>query len=427
MSHGTKPEHRTRVFSWYIFAMDVRTLYRALLLSLLLVIPLSIYIVPTVAAQVIGFVVFVAPLWLPILLGVVFAPLWLTLVRSYYVANVPYVMLELKPGEDTPKSPRPMEAIFYALYHRVSLTIQDELLSGAVRMPWSFELASHAGTVRFFVRIPRVHRQSFEARLRSEYKDIDIDEPRDYARERAINPASHTVLVREYALAKPDPYPLKTYEAYDAEKKEQPFSRLLEKMVALGEHEYLFVSWMVRPHQRARPHFFAPEVDTLHQDATAEIARLVGDEGDPRRLPKEAQSVIAALEHALKKPSYDCGLRALYVSETAQYSSSREAFVEHLFDEFADPALNSIESRDPRARWGWPLSDVAVVAPWLSEWYALHLYRRRAFFAPPYYGTSFVLNTAELATMFHLPQVSRRSVLARARGVRLEPPANLPV
>lgn len=407
--------------------MDVRTLYRALLVSLILVIPISIYVVPTVAAQVLGFIAFLAPLWLPVLLGVVFAPLWLTLVRSYYVAHVPYVILELKPGEHTPKSPRPMEAIFYALYHRVSLTVQDELLTGAIRMPWSFELASHAGTVRFFVRIPRVHRQAFEARLRSEYQDIDIDEPRDYARELEANPASHAMVLREYTLAKPDPYPLKQYDAYEAEKQEQPFSHLLERLVSLGEHEHLFVSWIVRPHQRARRHFFAPEVDTLHQDATDEIARLVGDEGDPRRLPKEAQSVIAALENALKKPSYDCGLRTLYVSTAAQFSSERVAFIEHLFDGFADPTLNSVEPHDPRTRWGWPLSDVVQVAPWLSEWYALHLYRRRAFFAPPYYGTPFVLNTAELATMFHLPQVSRRSVLARSRGVRLEPPANLPV
>ncbi len=407
--------------------MDVRTIYRALALSLLLVVPVAIYVAPQTSASVVGFFVFLSPLWLPPLLALIAVPLWITVVRSQYLARIPYTLLELKPGEDTPKTPRPMEAIFYALYHRVTISRASELLTGEFRLPWSFEIASHAGTVRFFVRIPRAHRQSFELRLRSEYPDIDIDEPRDYARELAFNPATHALVVREFKLTKPDPYPLKVYDAYDKEKKPQPFSHVLETALRMGEHEHLFVSWMVRPHQRERTGFFAPEADTLHQEATNEIARLVGEEGDPRRLPKEAQSVIAHLENALKKPSYDCGLRALYVSTQEAYSEERISMVEHLFDTFSDPSLNSLEAYDPRGRWGWPLSDITRIAPWLSEWYAVNLYRRRAFFAPPYYGAPFVLNTAELATVFHLPQVSRRSVLARARGQRLEPPDNLPI
>jgi len=408
--------------------MEARTLYRALALSLLLVAPVLIYLAPGSAAWFFGGVFYLAPLWLPLLLFAIFAPLWLTYIRSQYVASIPYVVLELKPGEGTPKTARAMEMVFYSLYHRVSISREKELLTGEIRMPWSFEIAASNGTVRFFIRVPKSQRQAVELRLRTEYRDIDIDEPRDYARETGFDPISMRLSVREYELQKPDPYPLKTYETYEASPKTpSPFDRLTERLVEVGESEHLFISFMVRPHQRARKKIWKQEQETLHESATEEIARIVGPSGDPRQLPKQTQEVVKAIEDALKKPSFECGIRAVYFASREAFSAVKANQLDELFVAFGDPHLNGFVALNPRERLTWPFSDIFSALPWISDSYFFHLFRRRAYFAPPYYGKSFVLNTAELATVFHLPYVSRSSALSRSRGARLEPPDELPV
>lgn len=413
----------------YFLLMEARTLYRALALSLLLAIPLFIYLSPGGAAWFFGGFFFLAPLWLPPFLFALFAPLWLTYVRSQYVASIPYIILELKPGEHTPKTARAMELVFYSLYHRVNISRKTELLTGQIRLPWSFEIAAERGTVRFFVRIPRAHRQALELRLRTEYRDIDIDEPRDYAREVGFNPAAMRLAVREYTLTKPDPYPLKTYEVYEANAKKtsSPFDELLKRLVEFGEGERLFISIIIRPHQRAREKIWQAERHTLQEAAAIEIARIVGPAGDPRLLPKETQGVVTAIENALKKPSFDCGIRAIYLAERGAFSEVKANKLDELFNGFNDAELNGFVAIDPKTRLMWPLSDIFAALPWVADSYLFRLFRRRAYFAPPYYGKPFVLNTAELATIFHLPYVSRASALSRSRGARLEPPEDLPV
>lgn len=408
--------------------MPARALLRIFFLSLLLLIPLGIYFVPNVTASIAGGILALAPLWLPPLLIAILAPLWLLQIRSQFVSNVPYVVLELKPGEHTPKTAKAMELVLYALHHRVTISRMSELLTGQIRLPWSFEIAAEGGVVRFFVRIPRMHRQAMELRLRSEYRDIDIDEPRDYAREVSFSPVSKKLVAKEYRLAKPDPYPLATFDTYEKQKDARdPFADLLETLVGVSEEEHLYVSYIVRPHQRERRGFFSRPSDSLHEEASAEIGAILGAEGDPRNLPLSQQKVITAIEQALKKPSFECGIRVLYLASRSAWSAERSEKLEYLFDGFSDPQLNSFSAYDPLERISWPLSDLFVALPWLREWYLLNLYRRRAFFAPPYYGRTSVLNTAELATLFHLPYVSKSSALSRTRVGRLEPPVNLPV
>ena len=408
--------------------MNYKAVFRALLASLLLVVPLGVYLAPNLTATLLNGIIFLAPLWLPPLLFFIFVPLWVIQTRSQYIAGIPYTILELKPGEHTPKTAHAMELVFYSLHHRVHISRRAEFLTGQVRLPWSFEIAATGGTVRFFVRIPQAHRQALELRIRSEYRDIDIDEVRDYAREVRFDPLGMKLAVREFILGKPDPYPLKTYEAYEQKKDTAgPFAKLLESLVAVGEAEHVFLSYIIRPHQRARKNFWSEETDTLQHDASREIATIVGSRGDIHDLSQEQQQLVATIEAGLKKPSFDCGIRALYVARREHFNEERAHALGSLFQDFSDVELNEFHSYNPHERIGWPLSDIFRALPWLEEMYLFNLFRRRAYFAPPYYGQSFVLNTAELATVFHLPHIARSSALARARGNRLEPPVNLPV
>lgn len=408
--------------------MPERIIFRILALSLLLLPPLGIYFAPHAMAAIVGGIGAAAPVWLPLLLTALLAPLWITYVRSQYIASIPYVIFELKPGEATPKTARAAELIFYSLYHRIEVTRFAALVTGQVRVPWSFEIAVGDGVVRFFMRVPKDHRQAVESRFRAEYRDIDLDEVRDYARETGWNPFSMRCAVREYTLAKPDPYPLKTYERHESDDPPRdPLIEFLESLIGVGEGERLFISWIVRPHQQERRRLWEEPSDPLHQDARDVIVSLVGDAGNMKSIPESKQRVVAAVEAGLKKPSFDVGLRALYFADREHWKDERAESLDALFDRFSDTELNGFTSYNPESRVAWPLSDLMKAVPGFSGGYFLNLYRRRAYFAPPYYGKPFILNTAELATVYHLPHIPRVSALGRARGTRLEPPDNLPV
>lgn len=412
--------------------MDRAVITRVAIVAVVVAIPVTIYIAPGFAAFIYGLVTGLSPLWLPPVLALLAWPVWLTYIRSQYVSSIPYATLELKPGDNTPKTAKPMELVFYSLYYRTELTRVQTFLFGVTRMPWAFELAATSGTVRFFIHVPVHHRSAVEGRIRAEYRDIDIDEARDYSREAGFDPFRSRIMMREYALTKADPYPLKTYETHEHEKERRDvFGELLEELATVGPEEELWVSLMVRPHQRDWGRsvwdFFGVDRDTLHEDAQREIQEVVGKEGDVRTLPPHKQALITAIEQGLSKPAFDCGLRVLYTAPRDKWVEERAESLDKLFDRFGDETLNSFTPYDPRASVGWPLSEVFSALPALDMEYFLKLYRRRAFFAPPYYGRSFVLNTEELATLWHVPKVSRASALNRSRGKRLEPPDNLPV
>lgn len=408
--------------------MRSRMFWRLVFVSVLLLVPLSIFIAPGAVAAVFSAVVFAAPVWVPFTLAMLLAPLWLTYVRSLYVFQVPYTTLELKPGENTPKSAQAMELVFYSLHHRANIPRARELLFGEIRLPWSFEIAATNGTVRFFMRIPKSHRRAVELRLSAEYRDLDIDEVRDHARLMRFDPVSMKLVAREYALAKPDPYPLKTYVAYESEAKPRdPFQEILERLVAFGKGEHCVISFIVRPHHRERKHIWSRVMDTLHTDAHEEIAKILGSERELEALPEGKQRLIREIETALKKPSFDCGIRAVYFAKHGTFNEERAGMLDTFLDPFADATLNAFEARNPKPRVGWPLSDLFAAVPWLADMYQHNLFRRRAYFAPPYRGEPFILNTAELATVYHLPHITRASPLSRGTGKRLEPPENLPL
>lgn len=405
-----------------------RDIYRVALFSVLLVVPFLIWVAPTAAGAALALLFALSPLWLPVVLFLILVPLWFLYVQSQYVASVKHTVLELKPGGETPRSARAMELVFYSLYHRTDVSRIMMLIVGHVRLPWSFEIVAHAGRVRFFMRIPTAHRAALEARIRNEYKDIDIDEVQDYAQTIPYNPLSMRLESREFTFTKPDPYPIETYETYEAKSTpEDPLVTLLERMVVVGEKEYLMLSFMVRPHQRDRKNIWSPPTDSLHEDAQREIAQLVGEEGYLNSLPENKRDAVQAIEEALKKPSFDCGIRAVYVAERGAVQHEHIDLLDTLLVGFEAPNRNGFEAYDARQSLGWPLSDIAHALPGFADSHMFNLYRRRAFFAPPYFGRAFILNTAELATLFHMPYIGRGSALAGSHGKKLEPPDNLPV
>ncbi|MEN9390393.1 MAG: hypothetical protein RLZZ283_493, partial [Candidatus Parcubacteria bacterium] len=95
-----------------------RATLRSVFIACIVGIPILIYLAPAFAGFLYLLIAALAPLWLPVLLALIAWPLWLIQVRSQFVSNIEYETLELKPGDQTPKSAKSMELVFYSLYHR---------------------------------------------------------------------------------------------------------------------------------------------------------------------------------------------------------------------------------------------------------------------------------------------------------------------
>ena len=59
---------------------------------------------------------------------------------------------------------------------------------------------------------------------------------------------------------------------------------------------------------------------------------------------------------------------------------------------------------------------------------AITAYRRRGYFHAPYYSKPLILNTEELATVYHFPgSVAGTPTIERIPSKRAEAPSNLPI
>ena len=88
--------------------MKWRVWLRVGIVGVPLLVILTIYFAPFVAAFVYDVLKALAPLWLPVALALILWPVWIITIQSWYVSRIRYVTLELKPGDNTPKTARPM-------------------------------------------------------------------------------------------------------------------------------------------------------------------------------------------------------------------------------------------------------------------------------------------------------------------------------
>ena len=93
-----------------------------------------------------------APIWVPLVLGVIAARTWVYYVRANHLAQQKWVVLEIKIPRDTFKSPLAMEVVLSAL-HQTSgeSNWYAKYILGKSRVWFSLELVSIEGKVRFFL------------------------------------------------------------------------------------------------------------------------------------------------------------------------------------------------------------------------------------------------------------------------------------
>jgi hypothetical protein len=148
-------------------------------------------------------------------------------------------------------------------------------------------------------------------------------------------------------------------------------------------------------------------------------------------LSEGERNVILALERATSKLAFNVGIRAIYIAKKDVFNTpfGIGGIIGNM-KQFNSEGLNGFKPNGDKwiAQFEYPWQDYKDIRRNMLSKRAIKAYKRRSYFYPPYQGKPLVMNTEELATIYHFPgSVSATPTLDRIPSKKGEAPANLPV
>ena len=392
--------------------------------------------------------------WLPLFLFFFILDLWLDYRRALGMSKLNHILLEVKVPKDVFKSPKAMEFFMNSLYQPFGEgTWYDRLWKGGTRAVFSLEIVSIEGTVHFFIYTRKGSKNVIEANLYSQFPGIEIYEVPDYTLTAAFNPADTGLLACEFGLTKPDVFPIKTYVDYglDKDPKEEykidPLTPLIEFLGSVGRGQQIWVQIVLRAHiaedkdpetgkmiDKKWNKAAAEEIKKIYDAAKPEKKEGEEKQGPGRLLTKGESDTIAALERSISKPGFDVGIRAIYIAPKDVWTMDNAGGIIGGITHFNSNDLNGFKPSLAGSSYSKPRYNFWPWKTWkdsnvnFEKKQMLNAYKSRGWFYPPFKRKHFVLNTEELATIFHFPGgVSTTPTFERIGSKKSEAPANLPI
>ncbi|NLE07514.1 MAG: hypothetical protein GX627_02815 [Parcubacteria group bacterium] len=389
------------------------------------------------------------PVWLPAIFISFLFKAFLDYKRLKYWQKEGSVLLEIKLPKEISKSPVAMEAVLKALHQTGKEgTWVDRIWKGQTRPWFSLELVSTEGKVRFFIWTKPAHRGPVEAHIYSQYPNVEIHEVEDYTKPFYYDPNRFSMWAGGFGLTKEDAYPIKTYVDYNLDKdpkeefKIDPMTPMLEFLGSIKTGEHIWIQILIRGHKKRRiADVFGEKEDAWKDQAKKEVEAIIAElkiesSDFPRVMTEGERDKITALERSISKYPFDCGIRAIYIAEKDKFNGANIGGIIGLWKQYSSPELNGIKPS------GW---QTIFDYPW-QEWFgkkeklapkALDEYKLRRFFHSPLkgqkvwgkniYSSQFVLNTEELATIFHFPGATASTpTLEKIPSLKSNAPSNLP-
>ncbi len=408
----------------------------------------------SIIPNIISVILNTAPIWIPFYILGIFSPLWVRFVRAEFISKQKTVLLEIRLPKEVYKSPAAMELFLTSLHQTGGEgNWYQKYWLGMVRPWFSLEITSVEGVVRFYVWLRQGLRNFVESALYAQFPGIEIHEAEDYSLAVKHDPKSRDVWGTEFEFVKPQPYPIKTYIDYglDEDPKEEykidPISPMIEFLGTIGANQQVWIQYIVRAHKKdkRKKGTLFDMVDSWKKTAEEEINKILlrdpktklsiskDSEGKTSiaKITKGEEEVVTALERSITKMPFDVGIRALYIAQKedgkSSFSISNIGGIIGSFKQFATENLNSFKPTNGTG-FDYPWQDFMNIRRNQRVAMKLDAFKRRSFFFAPYVGTSIVMNTEELATVFHFPGQMTASApgLPRILYKKSEPPANLP-
>ncbi len=395
----------------------------------------------------------------PPVLYYLFKLLWMDLIQNSFLDSLQWTMLEIIPPRELERSPQPMESIFNGLAGVYKgLSAKDLYVDGVLTLSFSLELVSDAGQVHFYIRTTKQNRKLVESHIYAQYPNAEILEVPDYINNipRLVPNKDWDLWGTDFMLIKPDAYPLRSYRWFEESvtgKMIDPMSSLVEAMGTIGPGQQVWFQIIIIPEElnyynsgKALIDELAGRVKKKKTGVFSSIGKDIADvakgifqgifapvEFAPSKEDKADQTplefkltpgekdVMKAIEESMGKTVFFTKIRLLVLGKRENLDRSVIGSFMGGIRQFSDSNLNGFKHDNATKTYG---------VYWGGKMRTL--FRQRKIFQrykdrdPT--GTKFFLNTEELATIFHFPDMtvvapSVKKVESKRGGA----PANLPI
>lgn len=261
----------------------------------------------------------------------------------------------------------------------------------------SFEIVAHEGLVHYYVVVPVALVDVIQQAVAAAYPAARLEE----VQERNIfNPAGRMsgTIGGEFTLKKDFAYPIATYQ----EAKRDAARAMLNAMASASREDGIGIQFLIRPAQPGWNKASIAVADKIRKDKgvkkgpTVDVKGLVGalwkppetQEAKPedKQLSTLEQGIVETIEEKTRYPGYETLIRVVASSSTAGKSQAMLNSVVSAFSLFDSASNNGFKF---------------TVSKNIEEFVTAYIFR----FFPQEVNRN-ILNTVELATLFHLPNQS---------------------
>lgn len=391
-------------------------------------------------------------LWSPIVSILLFFEAWVTYVRNDYKSKLKWTFLEIRIPREIRRGPKAMEQVFSSLHSFIGgpSAWYDYYWTGELKTWYSFEIASFGGDIHFFLRTPKKHKNYVEANLYAQYPDLEITEADDYILRmpptfEQLEQAGYDVWGTELLLEKDDVYPIRTYEEFETPSEYStldPVSSLIEVLGTVRSGEEVWLQVLASPASSGWQKKGAAFIKKLQEKTRIKTESADGKKITVDRTPGE-ELALKSIERNISKPGFQTTIRYVYLAPTELYDKNLPWYgMLGSFNQYSSKTLNSFRHdvviRTAVLWFYWPFFFPA----WRSRYRKRNIYRmfRNRFMKESSFFillftretlslSHIVLNTEELATIYHYPSnfVLTAPAIQRVESKKVGPPARLPV
>lgn len=407
---------------------------------------------------------------LPFLLLPLLLNLWLWWREELWAEGINYTILEISLPKEVLRPLRAMEQIFSSIWAAIYDPPNnfDKWIDGKMILSLSLEIISEEGKLHFLLRVPDAVLDTIESIIFAQYPDAEISKTTDYVKNIPLDIPNKDWQFwgSNFKTAKDDIYPIKTYTKFFEEKqdisKEQkrldPLVVLLEGMTKMKQGEHMWVQIIATPVTNKENNYVdrgKSKIDELVKRAKkiVEDKSILAKSSDmlikgipPSYAPKSEEKpnypemqltkgekeIVAAIENKISKPAFACSMRFMYLAKRNIFFKPRITVVTSFVNQFSSTNLNTLlltEKTSVSKSLFFPknlLREGKIYLKQRSFWFH-YIHRWPTGF--PLSDGSFILNTEELATLYHFPgrELAPIPNLPRVGAKKGGAPANLPV
>jgi hypothetical protein len=320
------------------------------------------------------------------------------------------VVLLLQVPRANDKQERAAEQMFASLHGLLTLpNPRGSLFAQPLHERLSFEIAVRKKRIGFYVWAPRYLKSFVEEQLYAQYPSVQISEVEDYSLQEPLG--FRSTLLTELKLLQHDALPIKTFQSFEVD----PLAGITAALAKYEEDEEAWVQLLLKPAGSSGHRKSERYVSALRGGAKPTATALLSALWEPpqpgasssAKISEHQQAKASAAEGKSHSLAFVAQVRLVYRgSVSPRQASLRMQSLVASYKQFNTTYLNGFEAKRI-----------------IDDPYVLGLYRSRDF-----NKSGYLLNTEELATLYHLPHtnVEMPSILW-ANAQTAEPPANLPL